>query len=258
VDLESWLGDQGCMEESVGRQLCRDLLESVSGLTASALQFWGGLGAVDVFVDEEGAFQGLVPLVALLSYRGLQGLHARHAAPARPDPETKDFESGEVIPELAWMLRSGRRELLLHPMRLRTLGTYLATAVTLYALTRQSPKSLVLPKHITPRAADLLVKGLYPDPEWRLPCDQALKHPWLQEASPLSRHLYGPASPMERRHWIEQRDVRPGSYELAYDFEYELTEEYEQVGVGADLAIGMDIAGPLSAQATCDVHVMNL
>ncbi|CAE8703182.1 unnamed protein product [Polarella glacialis] len=177
--LETLLESKGRLSESGAKSVCRDLLScAVVNCISTPLRFRGLLDASSVFTTTAGTLSSIVPLGGLLSYKGIKAC------------VTRLVESGAdalLPPELARAIQRGNRMGVLHPGNASASDTYSVMATVLASMTntaKQRPAAVLsneaTTKAMSQFANDLLRKALYKDPGFRLNCNEALSHPWLQ------------------------------------------------------------------------------
>lgn len=173
--LDVWLQRQR-MPESVARNLCFDLLNTLVGCRFSPIRFRGLLTPEAVYVSASGSLIGVMPVGSALSYSGV-----KHSL-----PQIEKVGNEGLPPELKRAFDAGNRMTVLSQEIASASDLYSAAAIVLQAMTGQQPEAARNSETtdvLSPLASDLLHKALYQDPSWRLSCEDALQHPWLKDCS---------------------------------------------------------------------------
>mmetsp|Transcript_6795 Transcript_6795/g.12934 ORF Transcript_6795/g.12934 Transcript_6795/m.12934 type:complete len:372 (+) Transcript_6795:62-1177(+) len=187
--LDKFLERQGNLTEDLAKHLCRDLLDLITAWESN-LTLGGMMDASLVYLTKSGLLSTLLPLICLLSPRGLKATAmsvveqiSSNGAKDSMSPELKEATLGHGIP-------IGDKE------RCITSDSYAVMALVLEALAGIEPKTLreddAEPQTgsrdsnggtlgMSKSAKDLFNKALYEDPAWRLCGQDALGHPWLRK-----------------------------------------------------------------------------
>lgn len=172
--LECWLGEHGSLDEEASRELFRELLQIMATLhrtSHSILTLWGLLHPSMVYLGQRGDLVSVMPVGCLLSFAG-----AKSCALTLCDSMTRHW----LPPELDRAILTADRSLIVDVSARSAADTFSAAAVVLHAMRQVTPDGLHDKEVLLPEAAvDMLSKVLYKDFHWRLPCEDALDHPWL-------------------------------------------------------------------------------
>jgi hypothetical protein len=182
--LESWLDEHGSLDDETSRELFRELLQIMTSLHNTShciITLWGLLHPSMVYLGPGGDFLSVIPVGCLLSFAGAKScaLTLCDSIPRRCLP-----------PELDKAMATSDRSLIVDISARIAADTFSAAAMVLHAMRQVTPdglfdKELLLPEKLV----DLFSKTLYVDFNWRLPCEDAVNHPWLYDGKSMKRAM---------------------------------------------------------------------
>jgi len=180
--LESLLAEHGSLDDEISQELFRELLQIVANLhrtSHSIITLWGLLHPSMVYIGPHGHLTSVIPVGCVLSFAG-----AKSCAMALCGSMTRHW----LPPELERAVEHPDRTLIVDVSARSAADTFSVAAVVLHAMRQVTPDCLHNSEVILPESSvDLFCKVLYVDFHWRLPCADALLHPWLCDSKSMKR-----------------------------------------------------------------------